>query len=140
MQREQPGGVAGTATGEDEDQVKVASDTTTMSVEEVMMVYFSWGRVMLKNCWNPSGTVDLRGLVERGGDLAHAGLGRCSVWNGTNCQAIAKTTTNSTRSESPSQSWAEERQAEPAPAPKLGSRRALNAMATAAEDSSSGTK
>ena len=43
---------------------KYARDPTTMSVEEVMMVYFSCGKVMLKNCWMRAGPVDLGSFVQ----------------------------------------------------------------------------
>src|SRR6476469_982791 len=62
------------------------------------------------------------------------------VWNGTNCHAMTKTTTNRTRSEFPSQSWIRMGTWRPGPRPKFGSSSALKAMATAAEESRSGRK
>ncbi len=57
-----------------------------------------------------------------------------------NCQAMTNTTVANARVGLPSQSWARIGSCSPAARPKLGSSSDLNAIATAAEDSSSGRK
>ena len=46
---------------------KKTSDPTTMSVDEVMIVYFSWGNVMLKN-WRtrPAPSICAASYMDRG--------------------------------------------------------------------------
>ena len=57
-----------------------------------------------------------------------------------NCQAMTKITVMNASVGSPSQSWARNGRCSPAPSPKFGSSRDLNAIAMAADDNSRGRK
>ena len=53
---------------------KKVTDPTTISVDEVMIVYFSCGKVMLKNCRTRPAPSSLRRLVHRARDLPDRAL------------------------------------------------------------------
>ena len=61
---------------------KKVSEPTTISVDEVMIVYFSCGRVMLKNCrTRPAPSICAASYIERR-DLPHARPGRSASGTG----------------------------------------------------------
>jgi hypothetical protein len=74
MSNEDAGGIGRTALGQDPDQVEYTSEPTSIRVEEVMIVYFSCGRVMEKKLSDPPCPIDLGGFIHLFGDLPYATL------------------------------------------------------------------
>ena len=104
-----------------------------------MIVYFSCGRVMEKNCrTRPAPSITAASYIDRR-DLADGALVDQRV-EGDELPGHDEDHRGHGQMGSPSQSWARIGRCSPAPRPKLGSSRALKVIAIAAELSSRGMK